>query len=291
MTSRSDNLFVRFAVLLFALPSTVLASEGWYDTYEQAQQAAQDKGVPLLIHFHASYCGPCLQMESQVFSQPSVQQQLRKGVAAVEVDVSARPDLAAKYAASSIPRDVVVYAGRQPETLGIGFKSAASYRDMLQSIAAKGRAISRTQTSQNRKIPQHVLTEKPAEEQDSKPILGLEGYCPVSLIRDRSWVSGRQSISETYRGVTYYFKDTQSRDEFRANAVRLTPQNLGCDPVLLYTQQRAVTGKIRIGAFFDNQLYLFASEDNRTEFKRNPLRYTRIRHAVKANDLTGQRYF
>lgn len=48
-------------------------SGGWYADYAEAERVAREEGRPLLLHFHAWYCGPCKQMDAQVFSQPDVQ--------------------------------------------------------------------------------------------------------------------------------------------------------------------------------------------------------------------------
>ena len=45
--------------------------------------------------------------------------------------------------------------------------------------------------------------------------------------------------------------------------------------------------KIRI---VDGKLYLFRTAESRREFKRQPLRYTRVQHAVKSTELTGQTF-
>lgn len=260
------------ASFLFTAPPLSLASDGWYDTYETARAAAEKHDLPLLIHFHASYCGPCRQMSSQVFSNREVQQQLRSGLAAVEIDVSRDPALAAQFGASSIPRDVVVYRDGTTETLNVGFKSVLAYMSLLRGVSARGATSA---------VPQIVRNTK---------IIGLEGFCPVRLSRDREWVSGHQNLTTTYRGVTYFFSTKESQKLFLKAPSDYAPQNLGCDPIVLLTDDRAVAGKIRFGAFFDDRLYLFNSEDNRVRFKQSPLKYTRIRHAIKVDELAGQRY-
>ncbi|MEQ9407168.1 MAG: thioredoxin family protein [Fuerstiella sp.] len=272
------NGFFSVAAAMLLTVSGVRAGDGWYASFDEARDAAADADLPLLIHFHASYCGPCRQMTQQVFSQQEVQQQLQTGIAAVEVDVSRRPDLAADYGASTVPRDVVVYPGESPETLNIGFKSTQAYLDLLRGISRKGAAL--------------AAARKPAPEQlvAQKAIIGLEGFCPVRLLRDREWISGQKDISDSYRGITYYFSSEEEHQEFVKNPRLYTPQNLGCDPIVLYEDQRAIAGKIKFGAFFDNQLFLFSSPDHRTEFKQNPLKYARIRHAVRVDELSGQRF-
>ena len=260
------------AAFLFTVPTLSLASDGWYDTYQTARDAAETHDLPLLIHFHASYCGPCRQMSSQVFSNREVQQQLRSGLAAVEIDVSQDPALAAQFGASTIPRDVVVYRDGTTETLNVGFKSVLAYMSLLRGVSARGAKSAVPQIARNPKI------------------IGLEGFCPVRLSKDREWVSGHEDLTTTYRGVTYFFSTKETQKLFLKAPSDYAPQNLGCDPIVLLTDDRAVAGKIRFGAFFDDRLYLFSSEDNRVRFKQSPLKYTRIRHAIKVDELAGQRY-
>ena len=220
-------------------------------------------------------------MESQVLSRPEIQQQLRHGMAAVEVDVSQHPDIAQQYGATTVPRDVVVMPGEGHQTLNVGFKSMAAYTALLQKIS---RPV--------RKTPPSTVASKPntTKTVNTTKIIGLEGFCPVSLLGDRKWVSGREDLSETYRGITYYLSSKETLSQFRENPRKFSPQNLGCDPVVLYKDQQAVTGKIKFGAFFDEQLFLFDSLENRTAFKASPLQYTRIRHAIKVDELAGQRF-
>lgn len=275
---------VRTTLLLSALvltSSSLLADHGFESSYEAAREKAERQNLPLLIHFHASYCGPCRMMSAQVFSQPSIQNQLQTGLVAVEIDVQQRPDLAQKYGTTTVPRDVVVYRGQSPQTVNKGFKSTLAFSGILQQIASRG-AVNAAKSNQVEKQSQKtvlVTNRKP------DPILGLEGFCPVKLIRDREWVSGEAGLTETYRDIVYHFSSEAAAKEFREDPRRFSPQNLGCDPIVLFENQQAIVGDIKYGAFFDKQLFLFDTDENRREFKQNPLRYRRYQHALKVDDL------
>jgi YHS domain-containing protein len=60
---------------------------------------------------------------------------------------------------------------------------------------------------------------------------------------------------------------------------------LGCDPIVLTKEGKAIAGRIQYGAFFDQRLYLFKSQENRELFKKSPLQYIEIRSALKADQI------
>jgi YHS domain-containing protein len=141
--------------------------------------------------------------------------------------------------------------------------------------------------------PDVKVTESTTPEPSTKPesmIVGLEGYCPVQLHDNRKWIPGLQSISTDYREIRYLFSSEAERELFLKNPSEYAPQDLGCDPVLLTSSSKAVTGSIRYGAFFDQRLYLFRTPENRDQFKLNPLKYIKIRSALKADQIEGTRY-
>ena len=281
-------------LVLTALSSgTVLAGHGWLESFEEAERAAARQREPLLVHFHASWCGPCRQMQQRVFSSSLVQRALQTGLKAVKVDISERPDLKDRFGADTIPRDIAVYPDGSVATLCVGLVPLTSYLSILRHTAARGQSVAGTQMDDSElnrtEIP---LSESesvrllPDESADGE-IIGLDGYCPVMLTRHGKWVKGETTRTARYRGVLYYLSSDRQRHEFLRNPARYAPRNLGCDPVVLFLEQRAVTGRIRYGAFFDGKLYLFRTEETRREFKRHPVRYTRIQHAMGSSELTG----
>ncbi len=282
-------------------------SEGWSVSFDEARAEAVSGGLPLLIHFKAAWCGPCRQMDSQVFGHSEVQQALRRGLVSVQVDVSREETIASTFHASTVPRDVVLYPDGTVETLNVGFLPRSAYLAMLSRVAEKGSGARRStsppatvrdsrpesQPQPEEVRPEEVRPGAPSENPAATTagtLLGLEGFCPIRLHTNRAWVRGNAEIQAEYRGIVYYFADASARDEFLSDPDRYAPRNLGCDPVVLTDSQRAVTGRIQYGAFFDNQLFLFSSMENKAEFRRNPLRFTRIRHAVKPAEIEGTRF-
>ena len=288
-------------VLFTAMSSPSLAQHaGWHSEYSEARDTAEKNSLPILLHFHAWYCGPCQRMDRDVFPDTTVQKTLGENIAAVKIDVSHEPELASQFGASTVPRDVVVFPDGSAETLNVGYMSKSSYLSMLRNVAARGQkmVVPKPTDPAGGINPQIVATDKSdnavvstvSEPSIDPPIIGLEGYCPVRLHDKRIWTPGLENISADYRGIRYLFSSDSDRDIFLKNPAAYAPQDLGCDPIVLTADQKAVTGSIRFGAFFDQRLYLFRSAENRTQFKQNPLKFTHIRSALKADQIEGSRF-
>lgn len=287
---------------LLTVCSGVHAQEaGWQPSYADAKAISEKQHVPILLHFGAWYCGPCQQMERTVFPDAEVQQALTQGLVAIKIDVSHEAELAQQFGATSVPRDVVLFQDGTVETLNVGRMSKQNYVNLIRSVAARGERIpdprpapSTPSTEPNPVIVKsdsasEVITTTPSTTMEP-PLLGLEGFCPVRLKNNREWIAGNASISTEFRGILYQFSSETERDEFLKNPSFYAPQDLGCDPVILTEDKKAVAGSIRYGAFFDDRLYLFKSIDNREEFKLNPLKYSRVRSALRADQIEGTRF-
>lgn len=112
-----------------------------------------------------------------------------------------------------------------------------------------------------------------SESDDGNPPLGLDGYCPVTLVEKRKWVKGDPRWGARHRGRTYLFAGKKEEQAFFAAPDRYTPVLNGVDPVMVFDHQTEESGKREYGAFFENRVYLFSSEASYRQFKKNPARY------------------
>ena len=303
-----------FSAVFFAVSTTPCQAQtqGWHATYDQARTAAESGTQPVLIHFHAWYCGPCQRMDREVFADSQVQQSLTNGMASVKIDVTHEPELASRCGATSVPRDVVMFPDGTIETLNVGYMQKPQYLSLLRDISERGMQMSvpkPTDPAPSNKIASDASADTAAEvkKDDASnsapiavsevteppidpPLIGLEGFCPVLLHDKREWKAGNEKITEDYRDVRYVFSSESNREIFLKNPALYAPQDLGCDAVVLTGTQRAVTGSIRFGAFFDQRLYLFQSPENRAEFKKNPLKFVRIRSALRVDQVEGSKF-
>lgn len=99
-----------------ASPSTILAGlfsfclstlacaagPGWYDSFEQATQAARQQGRPIFVDFSTSWCSVCKQMDRTTLSDPGIVGRLDNFIK-IKVDGDARPDLVSTYGVEAYP--------------------------------------------------------------------------------------------------------------------------------------------------------------------------------------------
>jgi YHS domain-containing protein/thioredoxin-related protein len=287
-----------FALALAVTSTSLAGDEGWLQSYSEAKDVVENDGGAILIHFHAWYCGPCKQMDANVFSDAEVQKALRSGLAAIKVDTTHDPELAAKYGADTVPRDVVIFADGKFETLNVGYMSKSSYLNLLRETSDRASRIhvpKPVDTNRKDTVIDHPektdgtdVTKSDSSEASIDPaLIGLDGFCPVRLHDKREWIPGKDKITADFRGIRYLFSSEASRDAFLKNPAVYAPQDLGCDPVILTKSQKAIAGSIRFGAFFDNRLYLFTTAENRDKFKAGPLEFTEIRSALRVDQVDG----
>ena len=88
-------------------------------------------GEPLLLDFHASWCGPCQQM------RPAIETLIQKGYQVKSVDVDQSPDLAARYQVQNVPTFIVVDAAGEPLARTMGPQPAGQLAQMYLAAKAK----------------------------------------------------------------------------------------------------------------------------------------------------------
>lgn len=129
-----------------------------------------------------------------------------------------------------------------------------------------------------------AVAQVPADPSKADPI-GLEGYSPVALTKNRAWTAGRPEFAWTHQGIEYRMATAEEFEVFKENPNRFAPQYLGCDPMILATTERTVVGNIKYGAFFRGALYLFYTEENRGHFLKEPQKYTELSLSIDAGTI------
>ena len=131
---------VGVALLLRAALAGPPEASPWQPDIETARRIASQTNRLVLIHFWGPNCGPCRQMESEVFSQPDLMKAISVNYVPVKLDTAAFPITAQQYGITSIPTDVVTTPTGQVVQKRSGGLAAKEYVATLDLIASKSRA-------------------------------------------------------------------------------------------------------------------------------------------------------
>ncbi len=298
-TSTSLRLFLATAIT--TLYAATASAAVWQYDFDAAFNEAVRTQRPLLIHFYGEQCGPCIQMEREVFSVPQVTQFLTSKYVAVKVEAQTSGSvrsgqLVQRFGVHALPTDIVLDpASGKILSQTQAFQPAQNYLSNLassRSIYDRSHPPAVAQPQQ----PQPSQPQSPFQQQPSQPagqfeletpraVVGLDGFSPVALGAYRQWLPGKPEFAFEYKAVTYYMTSEQELSAFRAHPEKFAPRLLGCDPVVLHDTDLAVQGRTDFGAYFDGDLYLFESDESRRRFKLNPPKYTRIQHVLKIDNI------
>ena len=129
--------------------------------------------------------------------------------------------------------------------------------------------ISQSSPQQTQSSPQQTPTPKAAE-------FGLEGYCPVTLIEGDKWVKGDKRWGARHRGRLYLFQTAAAQQKFLASPDRFSPVLAGFDPVEFAERGQYAEGMRTHGIRYQDQIYLFVSEESLSRFAQSPDRFAEV---------------
>jgi thioredoxin-related protein/YHS domain-containing protein len=260
---------------------------GWVKDFETAESESQRLKRPLLIHFHADWCVPCRRMDRDVLSSPELAEQFQQSFVGVKVDADQHPDLLKRFSVRSLPADVVVSPEGKVLIQTRGYQEKRTYVARLDQLGQRLKPAPANSAAPEQ--PENTLFAGDKKTDESaggpEPLPGLDGYSPVSLYTWREWRKGKAEFTGYHQGIAYQMATQAELDEFNADPEKFVPRLLGCDPVILQQTDRAVPGNTKYGAYFDGALYLFQSPETRVESKKHPMRYTKTRHVLNADEI------
>lgn len=124
-----------------------------------------------------------------------------------------------------------------------------------------------------------TVTQRPDSRQDSpkQPELAMQGFCPVTVIREDKWVEGKPEHGVIHLGKLYLFSSEENMQTFLSDPVPFTPVLNEIDAVVFFEERRIVQGKREWGLKdpIYNRMFFFADEASMNHFYENYERYTK----------------
>jgi YHS domain-containing protein/thiol-disulfide isomerase/thioredoxin len=293
----------------------------WNGDFDAAEALARKTNRPLLVHFYAGWCGPCKKMDRESLYTPEVTRAIDATFVATKVNVEKAPHLQRRFGITSLPTDVIVapsgkvlinHAGYLTKPEYIGFmksgeqKFAALPKKTPATVVAQESTPGTKPTAKTAQAPTTgevkiadagAATKPDAEtlgrETEEAPVddvrVAMDGFCPVTLAKSRGWVAGKVEFLFEHQNQIYYFAGENELADFKADPAKFAPRLLGCDPVTYSESNIPVPGTTKYGAFFDGELYLFETAENRAKFKSDPTKFSSIRQVLKVEDVKRRR--
>jgi protein disulfide-isomerase len=108
------------------------------------------------------------------------------------------------------------------------------------------------------------------------PELAMDGFCPVTVIREQRWTEGSPEYGVIHLGKLYLFVSEQAMQTFLADPAPFTPVLNEIDVVRFFEEKKIVPGKREWGVKDPvyNRMFFFADEAARNHFEKSYDRYT-----------------
>ena len=283
---------VWITVLVFVAPRLVVGADpvrAWRTDFDGALSEAEEKKLPLLMHFSADWCMPCQQMEQTVFASSAVKEALATRFVVVKLNFADNARLVHVYGVKFLPTDIALdpLTGRVLASHSGPLDQAGYLKWAQQSEprfqASHPKPVNPDETTAGSTTTVAVGTV--AYLGDPAPLVGLDGYSPVAIMKSRQWNRGSARFAWDYKGVLYHLTTREELLEFRKSPESYAPKLLGCDPVILWETDRAISGSPDFAAFYDGELFLFKTEERRKQFKANPQKFTKLQQALKVDQI------
>ena len=111
----------------------------------------------------------------------------------------------------------------------------------------------------------------------------LDGYCPVTIREQGTWVAGKLRFAVEFDGRTYLLAGDAEKQRFHDNPHPYIPALGGDCPVSQVDSNKRVLGTIFHASQFEDRLYLFAAAEQKQLFKASPGTYINADLAAAGN--------
>ena len=274
-------------------------SGGWQSNFESAEALAKAQNVPMVVHFHAHWCGPCRVMETEVLSSADVNAALGVGIIGVKINSDERKDLVSRFGITALPTDVIVSPDGRILSKDVGSPGKSGYiARLLRFTAPASRSTDNRDTqvaqaadtsgnpgarvasqSTNSEVP--VAAADRTAEKPSPDSVSVDRTNDIELAAATSVDSNDKVVSHSVASSeSPTLSDTAEKAMTQALRRELDKQIglHGFSPVSLTESEQWKTGATQFKYEFQGVCYLLTSADELNRFKASPDRFIPALH-------------
>jgi thiol-disulfide isomerase/thioredoxin/YHS domain-containing protein len=256
----------------------------WKTDFAAAQDEAKKLNRPLVVHFHATWCGPCRKMEREVLNTAQVLKALDAGFIGVKVDVDRNRAVAEKYGVTSMPTDLVIGPDGKVLSKSEGYQPDAGDRQKYISnitridarYAAERKQLARsTAPSEDKgKIEKEVATKPSTPVKPDRTVATTPDKLvpPPTEPKKVPEIAATSKPDEAPANVPKQEIPAAAGTAAAASSAMLLAMDGYC-PVTLRSTRAWTPGSREIFCEHDGQIFFFTAAQKRDEFKANPGRF------------------
>lgn len=233
----------------------------WHKSYGKAAKEAKEKGLPLLIGFTATWCGPCRQMQQLTFRDKQVVNYVQSGFVALSLDADENSDLVRGFRVEAFPTTLVVSPELKIVKRFSGYQSSSTLISDLDKVVQEKFAV--------RDVVQPVSAVQPS----NSGAAAFDSFCLVSILDDQKVRRGDGQFATTYRDQQLCFHSESHLKKFLANPAKYWPASSGKCLVSERDGHQETVGDPRMGVTWRGKLWLFADKESQQRFIQSPQKY------------------
>jgi YHS domain-containing protein/thiol-disulfide isomerase/thioredoxin len=278
------NLALSFAALVTTqvTAAELVPAKVWKTDFAAAQEEAKQLHRPLVIHFCATWCGPCKKMEREVLDSAQVLKIIDGGFVGAKVDVVKNPAVQKKFKVEVLPTDLIV----SPE--GKVLFRSEGYDDQGRKYLSNINRIDAQYAAEGKRLPRTdaVADTKPSQQQtvvaNNTPAKTIPATTPSNardkLVPPPTEPKKVADVAVASPSTASDEQETQpelpaATDTAPAAAERILLAMEGYCPVTLRTTRAWKSGSSDISLEHEGQTFYFAAHEKRDEFRANPAKY------------------
>lgn len=247
----------------------------WQRDLRAAARKSADQHKPLLVEITADWCGYCRKMQQTTFRDQTIVKRINDCFVPVTIDADANKEVFGQFGVQGLPTTVILSPEMKVVKRIVGYQTAEQLGVELAQFCPVTKPADRA-----------IIQIESSMEATSRHAFG--GYCLVTLLEGKKYVTGSAEFTSSYRRQTVCFASADAKRSFDADPNRYWPAGDGLCPVSIGDQRVRRPGNPQIALIYSGRLWFFVDQARQQRFRDIPGRYASQAPAATAKFSKGE---